>query len=364
MKVLKICFFVPFFPIIKGGAEYQSKIIAEELKKNGHDIIFISQGFKSDEILFKDGFKIYGVDINPRLKEKAFLYRSFAKIFQDILEKENPDTLYQRILNTFSFRIAGITNRLNIPYVLHIADNYSVEFTGIKGVLKKILFLNIVKDEPTIICQTQYQYLKIKNLIGKLKVLVIPNMHPVLMRELQTKKKNEILWIGNARPVKQLELFIELALKYKNTDYVFNIIGNLPQSEYGKKLQSRIIKSENIKYFGEKENDFINDKLAKASLLINTSVSEGFSNTFIQAWMSGTPVFSLNSDPDGVIKKYNLGLNCEGSKTVLFSEMESILDSKEYLKICFNILKTSNKLFSLKNNAGKLESLFLILKNE
>lgn len=110
MKVLKICFFVPFFPIIKGGAEYQSKIIAEELKKNGHDIIFISQGFKSDEILFKDGFKIYGVDINPRLKEKAFLYRSFAKIFQDILEKENPDILYQRILNTFSFRIAGITN--------------------------------------------------------------------------------------------------------------------------------------------------------------------------------------------------------------------------------------------------------------
>lgn len=367
MRNLKICFFIPFFPFVKGGAEYQSKLIAVSLLELGYEVFFISQGLKSGEILYQDGFKIYGVEVQPTIREKLTLYKNFSERFEEIINIENPDIVYQRILNTFSYRISKISMRSKIPFILHVADNYSVEFTGSKGFLKKQLFIAILKTNTAIICQTKYQYSKVENLVDNNLLIIVPNMHPVIMTEVKEKVMSEILWIGNARPVKQLELFLELANIYKDSDYLFKIIGNLPKSNYGNQLKELIDDCSNVKYYGEQENSFINKELSKTALLVNTSVSEGFSNTFIQAWMSGTPVLSLNSDPDGVIEQYNLGVNCMGIKSRLFSELENILNSSNYLDTCKNCLSTSNKLFSLKNNVESIETIFndiLITRNE
>lgn len=358
MTSLKICFFIPFFPFTKGGAEYQSKLIALELLNLGHDVFFISQGLKNGQLIYEDGFKIYGVEVISNVEEKVTLYKDFSKTFKKIILVENPDIVYQRILNTFSYRISTITNKLDIPYVLHIADNYSIEFKGVKGIVKKQLFKNVVKNNVAIITQTNYQYSIIKELAQNNLIIKVPNMHPKILKEVITKQKNEILWIGNARPVKQLELYLELAKSYEGSNYLFKVIGNLPKTVYGQQLQKIIKESTNVKYFGEQENTFINKELSSVGLLINTSVSEGFSNTFIQAWMSGTPVLSLNSDPDGIIEQFDLGVNCNGDTSKLFIEMKTILDSEMYQETCINALKVSNELFSLQKNVKLIENLF------
>jgi len=363
MKSLKIGFFIPFFPLVKGGAEYQSKIIATELRRLGHNVFFISEGFQQNEVIYKDDFKIYGITVSSSYQEKISLYKGFSKLFEEIIVKERPDILYQRILNTFSFRISKVTESLSIPFVLHIADNYSIEFTGFKGIFKKVLFKEIVKNNSALICQTDYQLMKISDFICDNSVIKVPNMHPIIMTEIKRKRIKEILWIGNARPVKQLELFINLAQKFKKTDYLFKVIGNLPKTDYGKELQKRINRSDNVKYYGEKENGFINNELSEVGLLVNTSVSEGFSNTFIQAWMNGTPVLSLNSDPDGVMEQHKIGINCSGDISRLSTELEWLLYSDDYLEICENALRVSNELFSLKSNVKAIENLFIDIVN-
>ena len=59
MTKVKICFFVPFYPLIKGGAEYQSKIIATELQKEGYEIVYISYGHETEDCIYDNDFKIY-----------------------------------------------------------------------------------------------------------------------------------------------------------------------------------------------------------------------------------------------------------------------------------------------------------------
>jgi len=53
----------------------------------------------------------------------------------------------------------------------------------------------------------------------------------------------------------------------------------------------------------------VNRLLERSHLLVNTSEWEGFSNTFIQAWMRSVPVITLGVNPDGLLDNSYLGCN-------------------------------------------------------
>src|SRR5690606_27453780 len=114
-------------------------------------------------------------------QEKITLYESTFSKARRILEIEQPDIVYQRVLNSFSYRISTFTNRRSIPYILHVADNYSVTFKGLKNNIKKLIFKRIVNNKPRIIVQTKVQ----KDLISSItdiEALQIPNFHPVITK--------------------------------------------------------------------------------------------------------------------------------------------------------------------------------------
>ncbi|WP_430907156.1 glycosyltransferase family 4 protein [Maribacter sp. 2-571] len=349
----KICFFVPFYPLITGGAEYQAKLIALALQKEGFTIVYVSSGHEHEKCETIDGFKVYQLKVSASLSDKMSLYSTFIKKVGKIIRDEAPNMLYQRMLNTFTYRFSNLAKNLKIPFVLHIADNYSIEFgTGTKDLLKRKLFKRILKKNPIIICQTEYQRSKIRDFKYE-PTAVIPNMHPSICSSVPTKDKKRIVWIGNARPVKQLEVYLELAECLSDSDYEFHVIGKLPDNNYGKWLQEKVVANRNIEYHGIQNNDFVNSFLSRSALLINTSVSEGFSNTFIQAWMCGTPVLALNSDPGGIIKTNKIGLNCNGDKSMLANSIEEILESPTYGTLCERSLETANSFFAIEKNIPK-----------
>lgn len=77
--------------------------------------------------------------------------------------------------------------------------------------------------------------------------------------------------------------------------------------DWQRSLENEINEIENLVYLGARPIEKINSILAEAHIFVNTSLYEGFANTFIQAWMRKVPVVSLNCNPDGVFERHKIG---------------------------------------------------------
>jgi glycosyltransferase involved in cell wall biosynthesis len=122
--------------------------------------------------------------------------------------------------------------------------------------------------------------------------------------ETEGERQPNILWIGRLQPWKRPDLFVKIANKFIGKPYKFYMIGR----KIGSTDCLLNVRNENFEYLNEIELQDVNDLLSKSKLLVCTSESEGFPNTFIQAWLRGVPVHTLYVDPDDFIKEKGLGI--------------------------------------------------------
>lgn len=366
MENKKVILVNDYYPLIKGGAEYQTAMLASLFNQNGFQVIFISLGFDKDEKIIDDkGSVIYGLKTPKSIFHSISLYTFFVKKMVAIIEKEKPILVYQRVLNSFSSYIANTCAKHEIPYCLHIADNYSLNFEGNwRAKIRKYLFKKLLKFKVHWICQTSFQVDQLKE--WNKEATILPNLLPI---ESKTKNilqghSNRILWVANIRPVKQLSAFLKLAKFFQNNqDFEFVVIGRKDNISHQEEVMLSSLK--NVIYKGELSEGEVLEEMVNSAALVNTSLSEGFSNTFIQAWSRGLPIFSLHTNPNNWLESYKVGLVVNGDLNKMKEEIIHIFANQDlYKELVHNAFQLFEKQFNYQINQKKILSYFKdIVKN-
>ena len=127
--------------------------------------------------------------------------------------------------------------------------------------------------------------------------------------------------------------------------------------DYFEEIKDKAEKIANIDFISNVPRIEIYKYYAEASMLINTSSSEGFPNTFLESWANNTPIITLNFDPDDIISKYSLGLYSKNFNELKENIIKLIEDDQLRKKMGingFNYVKEEHDIHKIANDYEKL----------
>lgn len=139
-----------------------------------------------------------------------------------------------------------------------------------------------------------------------------------------------VAWVGMLRQPKRPDLLIEIARRSPQIKYI--VCGGATTHRSPPGYSQRVIEQlhglPNIIFRGQVAPEEAERIIAAAAMLLCTSDQEGFPNTFLQAWSYGTPVVTLQIDPDSIIKRLELGA-VTGTVDATVEQLQRLLNSLE-----------------------------------
>ena len=314
----RICILVPsHWGAFKGGAEFQAHRLAERLvETTPHEVTYLA--VRVPEL--SDNYAYQLRTIPSRLGRMRYRFGFFwdSPTVYAALKRIQPDVVIQRVACAYTGVAAYYCSRFKATMIWHISSDKDVEphpeitTRGIPGAIDTAMLRYGIRHTDLIIAQTNAQAAALEMSYGRSATAIVPNFHPLPTEEYPKHRRFTVIWVAALKPLKQPEMFVALAREFAdNPNIEFRLIGRSGQDQWGSALLRSISETPNLKYLGELEMEEVNRELARAHILVNTSVYEGFSNVFIQAWMRGTPVLSLNVDPDDLMDKFGLGFRTD-----------------------------------------------------
>ncbi len=336
-KRIKVCILVPgHWTEIMGGAQYQIKCLIEEaLKHKEYDITYVSRNY--DRSYQPRGYKIVPLAAESDKRRGLVRFISDYRNLKRIMATLKPDIVYQRVGCSLTGSATYLSRKAGFKLIWHVASEADV--TPFRFQPSRYLLSNFIEKKmmeygarhaADIVVQTQDQARMLAKHYQRTHYTLIPNFHPAPKEQISKSKPVKVVWLANLKPLKQPEYFIQLARDLADeTDARFIIIGAMQGSrEWTQKLLEDMERLANIDYLGPQSQERVNQILATSHILVNTSQYEGFSNTFIQAWMRQMPVVSLSVNPDGVFDNHPVGFHAKTAEN-LTKTVKMLIDDDE-----------------------------------
>ena len=297
-----ICFVAPnAYPLVSGdftqkilgGAELQQVTIARNLVARGYRVSMICFDSGQPDSLQIDGISIYKTyRLTAGIPLLRFLHPRLTSIWS-ALKRANADVYYTRTASMLVGVVAAFGRRHKKCTLFAAADNsdFSPSQTKIRYRRDNWIFKFGLRNSSRILVQNAEQKRLCKVNYGRNAKIVRNCYEPP--KEIGPQQRSTVLWVSTIRKLKCPELFIELAKLLPQKNFV--MIGG--PDRFQKDLYDSISRCakdlKNMDFRGFVPYSRIDTYFNNARVFVNTSETEGFPNTFLQAWARSIPTVSF-----------------------------------------------------------------------
>jgi glycosyltransferase involved in cell wall biosynthesis len=301
----RVCFVAPnLYPVLArradipvvGGAEVQQNFIARSLQKCGFEVVAVCEDFGQPNALTIDGIQVIKTfRANEGTKGVRAVHPRMTKLWR-ALKQANADVYYVRCAAMTMGLVAAFC-RLNGRKCV-FAGASDLDFQPGQELIRapwyRWMFRWGLTRADAIVAQNPNQVDSVRKHYGREAQLVRSMFVPEVLPSALSPAR-EVVWCGVLREAKRVEVFVELARRLPSLN--FRIIGGPDGSAYSQAkaqtLQSLSAQLPNLSYAGFLPYEAADTLISQAWALCNTSASEGFPNTFLQAWSRGIPTLSF-----------------------------------------------------------------------
>jgi glycosyltransferase involved in cell wall biosynthesis len=357
-KKIRVCFIAPkaypiFNPSVEkvfGGAEVDLYLLATELAK---DLRF-EMSFVVGDYGQPDGEVREGVRLFKSLKFGQNALTGAMNVW-GALKRAGADIYIMKTISPGVPLVEHFCRRYKRHFVYKTAsqDESSDSVIRQHPVLGRF-FLCALKKARYIIVQNQEDRDSLKQHYG-LSSIVIPNGHRIA--DCPVAEKKTILWVGRSAVVKQPQRFLDLAAEFPQERFVM-VCSRATGDNHYEHLKERAKQVSNLAFYEHIGFRDIDHFFAEAKVFVNTSDSEGFPNTFIQACKTATAVLSYTVNPDNFLMQYRCGLCGNGTPESLALNLRILLTDDRYCEYGQNGLRYVRQTHNIETLVGKYKELF------
>lgn len=301
-RLPKICFVAPnAYPVLAGdeqlavigGAELQQVIVSRLLVERGYPVSMVCRNFGQDDALEIDGIRVFRTfRLDDGIPVLRFAWPRLTSTWR-ALARADADIYYHRSAGMLTGLVAAFCRRAGRKSIFAAAGNPDLErrTSRIRYARDRWIYEYGLRHVDRILVQNEEQKDLCRRNFGRHAVHV-PNCYPAPPVQ-RTGQGRYVLWVSTIRSLKRPELFLDLAESLPNLP--FRMIGGPGRGEEAlfQSVKTRAGEIGNVEFLGFVPYADIDRHFEAALVFVNTSASEGFPNTFLQAWARAVPTISF-----------------------------------------------------------------------
>jgi len=296
-----------------GGAEVQLLKSARHLHRRGWHVSFIVGDYgQPDGVKSHDGMVLHRAH-GPRRQERAlpFALRALPRLWT-ALRAAAAQVYVQRCANWIAGPVAWYCRHTGSRFVFSVAsitDTLCNEQSAfLKSPVERWLCRYGLHKADAVIAQTAAQVSLLRQHQRRDGVL-IQNVWEAPSSDTPKRQPPRVLWAGSLIPLKRPLMLLEVAALVPEVTFLVAGGGRPEYADLEAKVRARARTLPNVALLGRVPFNRISRHFADAWALVNTSDTEGFPNTYLQAWASSAPVIGT-FDPDEVLCRHRIGFHC------------------------------------------------------
>jgi glycosyltransferase involved in cell wall biosynthesis len=306
-----------------GGEALQHTLLARALARCGWRVSMIVLDSGQSDGATWDGVKTYkAYRADDGIPVVRFLHPRWTKL-QSALQRADADIYYTSCAGAELGQVALFARRHGKKLVFRIASDSDCDPRAllVRYWRDRQLFQWGLARADLVLAQTpSQQRALVRNFARQSQVMGLA-VEPAGRRRTFHERDIDALWVANVRALKRPHLFLEAAAGLPGLS--FHVIGaRLAEAPaLYDEVRARSETLPNVSFHGLVPQHRVGAFFERARIHVSTSETEGFPNTFVQAWSRGTPVVTF-LDPERMVSRNGLGAvvsDAEGLHTAIGS---------------------------------------------